>query len=203
MVSDHRSAIGELGELDPVTQDVLVNQSAKLEQYQWFVRAHLEDPTGALSTRGATTLADAAKQASGRAPGKAAKKATKKAAKKRTAKKARKATKKRAKKASPAKKASSAEKASPAKKAAPAKKASPAKKAAKKVAKAAKAAGSTAVAWVAPDDGVCPPSHPIKAKLSSKIFHLPGMFAYARTVPDRCYGTAEAAEADGLVKAKR
>jgi len=65
VVSDHRSAIEELEELDPVTQDVLTGQSGRLEQYQWFVRAHLEDSSGALSTAGASTLADAASKASG------------------------------------------------------------------------------------------------------------------------------------------
>lgn len=50
---------------------------------------------------------------------------------------------------------------------------------------------------------MCPQSHPIKAKLSSKIFHLPGMLAYDRTNPDRCYGDPGAAEADGLRPAKR
>ena len=29
--------------------------------------------------------------------------------------------------------------------------------------------------WVAANDGVCPQSHPVKAKLSSKIFHTPGV----------------------------
>ncbi len=59
-------------------------------------------------------------------------------------------------------------------------------------------------AWVEPSsDDVCPQSHPIKAKLSSKIFHLPGMLAYDRTKPDRCYAAAAAAEADGLRQAKR
>jgi starvation-inducible DNA-binding protein len=66
VVADHRSAIGELEEPDPVTQGLLIEQSAKLEQYQWFVRAHLEDKTGALSTAGAHTLAGAAAQAGGR-----------------------------------------------------------------------------------------------------------------------------------------
>jgi starvation-inducible DNA-binding protein len=84
VVSDHRSAIDELEDPDPVTQDLLIDQSGKLEQYQWFVRAHLEDRSGNLSTKGATTLADAASQASGRAPAKAAKKAS---PAKRTAKK--------------------------------------------------------------------------------------------------------------------
>ena len=58
-------------------------------------------------------------------------------------------------------------------------------------------------AWVEANEGACPTTHPIKGKLSSKIFHLPGMFAYDRTNADRCYATEEAAEADGLHKAKR
>jgi hypothetical protein len=58
--------------------------------------------------------------------------------------------------------------------------------------------------WVAADaDGTCPPSHPIKAKSTSGLFHLPGMFAYARTKPDRCYADEAAAVADGFAKAKR
>jgi hypothetical protein len=39
--------------------------------------------------------------------------------------------------------------------------------------------------------------------MTSKIFQLPGMFAYDRTRPDRCYRNEEAALADGLRKAKR
>ena len=59
-------------------------------------------------------------------------------------------------------------------------------------------------AWVVPDPGgTCPSSHPIKAKLRSKLFHLPGMVAYERTNPDRCYRDEAAAEADGLTRAKR
>ena len=57
--------------------------------------------------------------------------------------------------------------------------------------------------WVEPSGNVCPPSHPIKAKLSSKLFHLPGMLAYDRCKPDRCYATEPDALADGLQKAKR
>ena len=82
VVADHRAAIDELEDPDPVTQDVLIEQSAKLEQYQWFVRAHLEDSTGTLSTAGARTLADAAAQAGGRAPAKAKRSSSGKAAKK-------------------------------------------------------------------------------------------------------------------------
>jgi hypothetical protein len=58
-------------------------------------------------------------------------------------------------------------------------------------------------AWVEPNDGICPPSHPVKAKLSSKIFHVEGGANYARTNPDRCYRDTAAAEADGLRPAKR
>jgi hypothetical protein len=63
--------------------------------------------------------------------------------------------------------------------------------------------GATAPAWVEPVGNTCPPSHPVKAKLSSRLFHLPGMFAYERTRPDRCYRDEDAAAADGLRRAKR
>lgn len=59
-------------------------------------------------------------------------------------------------------------------------------------------------AWVEPTaDGGCPDGYPVKAKLSSKIFHVPEGALYERTVADRCYATAEAAEADGLRASKR
>ncbi len=58
--------------------------------------------------------------------------------------------------------------------------------------------------WVEPDaQGGCAPSHPVKAKMSSGVFHLPGMANYERTNADRCYTDAAAAEADGLRQAKR
>lgn len=59
------------------------------------------------------------------------------------------------------------------------------------------------IVWVEATGGVCPVSHPVKAKLTSKIFHLPGMGNYERTNPDRCYPDAGSAEADGLRQAKR
>ncbi|HEX4867971.1 MAG TPA: hypothetical protein VFV32_10130 [Acidimicrobiales bacterium] len=58
-------------------------------------------------------------------------------------------------------------------------------------------------AWVEPEGDVCPTTHPIKAKLASKIFHQPGMLNYGRTRPDRCYLNEASAEADGLRPAKR
>jgi hypothetical protein len=57
--------------------------------------------------------------------------------------------------------------------------------------------------WVEPKGAVCPTSHPVKAKLTSKIFHVPGMLNYERTNPDRCYRDAAAAEADGLRPSKK
>jgi hypothetical protein len=57
--------------------------------------------------------------------------------------------------------------------------------------------------WVEATDGVCPTSHPVKGKLSSRIFHLPGMLNYDRTRADRCYRDVTAAEEDGLRPAKR
>jgi hypothetical protein len=58
--------------------------------------------------------------------------------------------------------------------------------------------------WIdAADTGACPAHHPVKAKLTSGIFHLPGGANYARTKADRCYVSADAAEADGLRGAKR
>lgn len=58
-------------------------------------------------------------------------------------------------------------------------------------------------AWIAPDDGICPISHPVKGKLASGIFHVPGGQSYERTRADRCYLDAAAATADGLRAAKR
>lgn len=87
----------------------------------------------------------------------------------------------------------------------PARKKAPAAKK-KGAAKAAEPATTPTGAgpWVEPEpDGTCPGSHPVKAKLSSKIFHVPGGFNYPRTKPDRCYIDAAAAEADGLRQSKR
>jgi hypothetical protein len=80
---------------------------------------------------------------------------------------------------------------------APVKKAPAAKKA------PAKKAAAKLPPWVEPINGECPPTHPVKGKLASKIYHLPGGFNYARTRPDRCYRDAAAAEADGLRPSKR
>ena len=58
-------------------------------------------------------------------------------------------------------------------------------------------------AWVEPIGGDCPLSHPIKAKLTSGIYHEPGGGNYDRTRAERCYVNADAAIADGLRAPKR
>lgn len=50
VVESHRSALDEMEKLDVVTQDLLIGQTEKLELFHWFVRAHLEDASGHLST---------------------------------------------------------------------------------------------------------------------------------------------------------
>jgi hypothetical protein len=57
--------------------------------------------------------------------------------------------------------------------------------------------------WVGPVGDACPASHPVKAKLTSRIFHVPGGSSYDRTIPDRCYADPATAEADGFRAAKR
>lgn len=64
VIGDHRQAIAATGDIDPVTEDMLIGMSADLEQYQWFVRAHLENSDGVLRTAGARTENAAARQAS-------------------------------------------------------------------------------------------------------------------------------------------
>jgi starvation-inducible DNA-binding protein len=50
VIEAHRRAVDELDKLDLVTQDMLIAQTEKLELFHWFVRAHLEDPSGRLET---------------------------------------------------------------------------------------------------------------------------------------------------------
>jgi starvation-inducible DNA-binding protein len=63
VVAGHRRAIAKLDDLDLVTQDLVIEQAEQLEQFHWFVRAHLETSDGALLTEGAKDEETAAKQA--------------------------------------------------------------------------------------------------------------------------------------------
>lgn len=48
VITDSRVADSALGDLDPVTEDLFIGQIRALEQFQWFLRAHLEDGNGNL-----------------------------------------------------------------------------------------------------------------------------------------------------------
>jgi starvation-inducible DNA-binding protein len=60
VITDHRRAIGVVDDLDPVSGDLLITQTGTLEEYHWFVRSHLEDYAGGLSTAGTRTELGAA-----------------------------------------------------------------------------------------------------------------------------------------------
>lgn len=66
VIEDTRKSIERSGELDPVTEDMLIGHAGELEKFQWFVRAHLENSGGQLANEGQKTeksAADAAKSA--------------------------------------------------------------------------------------------------------------------------------------------
>lgn len=42
IITDHRAAVDEVSELDPVTEDILIGQTGQLEMFQWFVRSFIE-----------------------------------------------------------------------------------------------------------------------------------------------------------------
>jgi starvation-inducible DNA-binding protein len=46
VIADHRAAMDELGDLDPVSEDMVIGHLRDLELFQWFVRSHLMDATG-------------------------------------------------------------------------------------------------------------------------------------------------------------
>lgn len=63
VITTYRDGIKELDDLDLVTQDMFIAQTEQLELFHWFVRAHLEDTGGRLSTAGDTTEKEAAADA--------------------------------------------------------------------------------------------------------------------------------------------
>ena len=46
VLTDHRRAMEQLGEIDRVSEDLFIGHIAQLELFQWFVRAHLKDSDG-------------------------------------------------------------------------------------------------------------------------------------------------------------
>jgi starvation-inducible DNA-binding protein len=69
VIEDTRKSIERLDELDLVSQDILIGHAGELEKFQWFVRAHLENSGGQLSSDGAPTEQKAAANAKDKAPG--------------------------------------------------------------------------------------------------------------------------------------
>ena len=67
---DTRKSIERLGDLDPVSEDMLIGHAGELEKFQWFVRAHLENSGGELVNSGATTEKSAARSAKKKSPAK-------------------------------------------------------------------------------------------------------------------------------------
>ncbi|ORB27023.1 Dps family protein [Mycolicibacterium parafortuitum] len=63
VIEDTRKSIERIGELDPVSEDMLIGHAAELEKFQWFVRAHLENSGGQLANAGADTEKGAAAKA--------------------------------------------------------------------------------------------------------------------------------------------
>jgi starvation-inducible DNA-binding protein len=63
VISDLRAAIETAGDADPVTEDLLIGHAGQLEQFQWFVRAHLETAGGELPSADAGSEKAAAAQA--------------------------------------------------------------------------------------------------------------------------------------------
>ena len=63
VVTSNREGIEEVGEIDPVTEDLLIGQTAELEKFQWFIRAHLENAGGQLRNAGTDSEAGAADSA--------------------------------------------------------------------------------------------------------------------------------------------
>ena len=63
VVEDTRKSIEVLGDLDPVSEDMLIGHAGELEKFQWFVRAHLENAGGELVTEGAASEKAAASKA--------------------------------------------------------------------------------------------------------------------------------------------
>ena len=63
VIANHREALEAAGDIDPITEDILISQTGQMELFQWFIRAHLKDDYGALATNGASTEKQAAKQA--------------------------------------------------------------------------------------------------------------------------------------------
>ena len=64
IITSTREVAAEIEETDPVTNDLLIGQLGELEQFHWFIRAHLENAGGKLATATAGSETEAAVKAS-------------------------------------------------------------------------------------------------------------------------------------------
>ena len=64
VISSTRKVAADVEEVDPVTNDLLIGQLGELEQFHWFIRAHLENAGGRLATADASSEAEAAAKSS-------------------------------------------------------------------------------------------------------------------------------------------
>ncbi|GAB3811614.1 DNA starvation/stationary phase protection protein [Tessaracoccus terricola] len=50
VIENHRRVIEPAGETDPITEDLLIGQTAEMEKFQWFIRAHLTHDDGVVDS---------------------------------------------------------------------------------------------------------------------------------------------------------
>lgn len=63
LITDQRAAQARVADLDPISEDMVIGQIRQLELFHWFVRAHLENDEGNLSTATVQTETTAARRA--------------------------------------------------------------------------------------------------------------------------------------------
>lgn len=61
IIRDHRAAMERTSRVDPVSENLLTDQTGVLEKYQWFVRSHLADWAGGMANAGADSAMGAAR----------------------------------------------------------------------------------------------------------------------------------------------
>jgi len=64
VVGETRAAVETVGDLDPVTEDLLISNLEQLELFHWFIRAHLENSGGEIVTEDADSEVGAAEASS-------------------------------------------------------------------------------------------------------------------------------------------
>lgn len=60
IINDHREAMARVEDIDRVSEDLLIGQTAVLERLHWFVRSHLADFAGGMTNAGAMSELEAA-----------------------------------------------------------------------------------------------------------------------------------------------